>query len=167
MIRKIFVLSAILLCGSMLTAEEAAKTYPEADMKLCYEFFSAMKMEKQFRDMSTQMLNLQVQSNPMLQPFRPEMENFFNRYVNYQTMKEGLAKIYLEIFKPAEIREFIKFYRTPAGQALADKTTLLSAKAAGLSQEIVMKHMPELQKAIEAKALKLQQQKKTFPQTQK
>ena len=156
--KKILLLSAVLVfCGFSASAAEATP----ANLKLCYELFDAMKMEKQLSDTSAQMLALQIQGNPMLVQFKPELEAFYQKCLQFNNLKEGIAKIYLELFTPEQIRDFIRFYKTPSGQAFASKSALLSTKVAALSQQIVMKNMPELQKAIQEKAKKLQEQQKT------
>lgn len=158
--KKILLLSAVLLFGCVaMNAADAVKD-TSADLKLCYELFDVMKLEKQLNDTSEQMLALQMQGNPMLAQFKPELEAFYKKCLRFDNLKEGMAKVYLEVFTPDQIREFIKFYKTPAGQVFASKASLLSTKTAALSQQIVMKNMPELQKAIQEKAVKLQQQQK-------
>ena len=155
--KKILLLSAVLVFGGF--SASAADATP-ANLKLCYELFDAMRMEKQLSETSTQMLALQLQGNPMLMPFKAELEAFYKDCLQFNNLKEGIAKIYLELFTPDQIRDFIRFYRTPSGAAFAEKSSQLSTKVAAFSQQIVLKNMPSLQKAIQEKAAKLQQQKK-------
>lgn len=158
--KKILLLSAVLVFGGFSAG--AAETTPD-NLKLCYELFDAMKMEKQLSESSEQMLALQIQGNPMLVQFKPELEAFYKKCLQFNNLKEGIAKVYLELFTTEQIRDFIRFYKTPSGQAFAGKSSLLSTKVAALSQQIVMKNMPELQKAMQEKAQKMmqQQQQKT------
>lgn len=153
--KKILLLSAVLVFGGF--AADAADVTP-ANLKLCYELFDAMRMEKQLSETSEQMLALQMKGNPLLVQFKPELEAFYKKCLQFNNLKEGIAKIYLELFTPEQIRDFIRFYKTPSGQVFSSKSAALSTRVAALSQEIVMKNMPELQKAIQEKAQKLQQQ---------
>ena len=156
MMKRIVLPLLLVLCVFSAWAEE--KRYSESEYGLCYEMFDAMKMEQQFQKSIDLMLELQMKSNPMLQMFRFEMESFFRRYASYQALKKHLAEIYLDAFTPAEIREFIRFYRSPAGRKLAEKNPELTLKAADLSQTIVKDHLPELQKILQEKMEKMRQQ---------
>ena len=146
----------LVLCVFSAWAEE--KRYSESEYGLCYEMFDAMKMEQQFQKSIDLMLELQMKSNPMLQMFRPEMESFFRRYASYQALKKHLAQIYLDAFTPDDIREFIRFYRSPAGEKLAEKNPELTMKAAELGQKMVKGNLPELQKILREKMEKMRQQ---------
>lgn len=156
MLRKFFLPVLLTICVISAVAEE--KTYGESDYGLCYELFSAMKMEQQFQKSIDLMLELQVKSNPMLQMFRPEMESFFRRYASYQALKKHLAKIYLDTFTQDEIREFIRFYQSPAGAKFAEKNPEITMKAADLGQKMVQSNLPELQKILQEKMAKMRQQ---------
>ena len=155
--KKILLLSAVLVFGGF--AARGADPTP-ANLQLCYDLFDAMKMEKQLTETSEQMLTMQIQGNPMLAQFKPELEAFYKKCLQFNNLKEGIAKVYLELFTPEQIRDFIRFYKTPSGQVFAAKSSLLSTKVAALSQQIVMKNMPELQKAMQEKAQKMLQQQK-------
>jgi hypothetical protein len=47
-----------------------------------------------------------------------------------------------------------KFYKTPTGQKMASKQTVLMSKGGELGQRKLQEHMPELKEAIEAAAKK-------------
>ena len=155
MFRKIILPVVLMICVCS-AAEE--KRYGESDYALCYELFDAMKMEQQFQKSIDLMVELQVKSNPMLQMFRPEMESFFQHYASYQALKKHLARIYLEEFTADDIREFIRFYRSPAGAKLAERNPELAAKAANLGQTMVQDNLPELQKILSEKIEKMGRQ---------
>ena len=146
----------LVLCVFSAWAEE--KRYSESEYGLCYEMFDAMKMEQQFQKSIDLMLELQMKSNPMLQMFRPEMESFFRRCASYQALKRELAQIYLDAFTADDIREFIRFYRSPAGRKLSEKNPELTIKAADLGQKMVKDNLPELQKILQEKMQKMRQQ---------
>ena len=156
MLKKLILPVLLTICVISAAAEE--KTRGESEYGLCYELFSAMKMERQFQKSIDLMLELQIKSNPMLQMFRPEIESFFRRYASYQALKKDLAKIYLDTFTPDEIREFIRFYRSPAGEKLAEKNPELTMRAAELGQKTVQGNLPELQKILREKMEKMRQQ---------
>jgi hypothetical protein len=147
----------LVLCaaGLVLFAQNPAP----ADLKLCYEVLEASQFEKQLNDSSARMLNAQLQASPMLVQFRPELEAFYKKCLNYQTLKEEVAKVYCQMFTPEELRQLIAFYKSPTGRMFVQKSPELTVKITMMTQEIVTKNMPELIKAIQTKAQQLQQKK--------
>lgn len=154
--KKLFCLT-LCLAGVILFAQQKAPS--QADLQLCYEVLKAAQFEEQMTDSGMQMLNAQIQSNPALATYRPELEAFYKRCLNYQAMKEDVAKIYLEVFTPDELRQLIAFYKSPTGKMFLKKTPELTVKVTMMTQDIIAKNMPELIKAIQAKTQQLQQKK--------
>lgn len=147
----------LVLCAAGLAL--FAQSPAPADLKLCYDVLEASQFEKQLNDTSTRMLNAQLQANPMLVQFRPELEAFYKKCLSYQTLKEEVAKVYSQMFTPEELRQLVAFYKSPIGQMFVRKSPELTVKISMMTQEIVTKNMPELIKAIQAKAQLLQQKK--------
>ncbi len=147
------------LCIAVIAVFAQEQKTPSANLKLCYDVLEAAQFEKQLNESGSQMLNAQMQGNPALIPYRPELEAFYKKCLNYQSMKEDVAKIYLQIFTPDELRQLIAFYKSPTGQMFLKKTPELTVKISMLTQEIIAKNMPELVKAIQAKTQQLQQKK--------
>lgn len=154
--KKILCLT-LCIAGAALFAQ--AKTPAPADLKLCYDVLEAAEFEKQMTESGIQMLNAQIQANPALAAYRPELEAFYKKCLNYQAMKEDVAKIYLQVFTPDELRQLIAFYKSPTGRLFLQKTPDLTVKVSMLTQEIIAKNMPELIRAIQAKTQQLQQKK--------
>lgn len=150
MLKKITLAVLASVCLFSASAEELK--YSESDYGLCYELFEVMKMDQHFRKTMDMLLELQMKSNPALQMFRPEMEQFFHRYGSFQELKKPLARVYLDMFTADDIREYIRFYRTPAGGRLAERTSELSGKAAELGRMTIEAHLPELQEILRNKA---------------
>ena len=91
--------------------------------------------------------------------FRPELESFYKKCLNYQTLKEEFAKVYCQMFTPEELRQLIAFYKSPTGRMFLQKSPEGTVKISMMMQGIVKKNMAELIKAIQTKSQQLQQKK--------
>jgi hypothetical protein len=109
-----------------------------------------MGMEKVLAESIDQMLAMQVQQNPALAQFQPQMKAFLSKYMSWASLKDDMARIYMAEFTEAELKELTKFYETPLGKKTIQKMPGLMAKGAEIGQKRVQDHLPELQAALAA-----------------
>ncbi len=148
---------ALCITGIAVFAQETKNV--SVHMQLCYETLEAAQFEKQLKDSAAQLLSAQMQANPALIPYRPELEAFYAKCLNYNEIKDDIAKIYSQLYTPEELRQLIAFYKSPIGQTFLKKNPELTVKFSMLTEKIIAKNAPELVKAIQAKTKQLQQKK--------
>lgn len=102
------------------------------------------------------MVAIQVARNKRISGYEEVLNNFYNKYSNWDIVKDDVIELYTIKFTEAELNELARFYKSPVGQkALAEVPTLmLETIAAG--QKNIEKNLPELQQQIQ----KLQEEKK-------
>lgn len=147
MLRARLYVTAALLAATTLMVRADAPT-PERK-QAAMDLLLVMKMDVVMDDMIKQMLDAQIQSNPDIARFRPQMEAFFAKYISWAALKDDLASIYAEEFTEDEMKEIGNFYKTPTGQKLAQKLPVLTTKGAQLGQQRVQQNMAELQQSIQ------------------
>ena len=64
--------------------------------------------------------------------------------LSWDKIKDDYITLYAEVFTKDEIKDLIKFYESPAGQAFIKKQPELNQKSMMLSQKMMMKIMPKL-----------------------
>jgi uncharacterized protein len=111
-----------------------------------------MDMEKMLTQSIDQMLKAQVQANPTIAPYEPQMRAFFAKYMSWASMKEDTINIYMGEFSEDELKQLAAFYQTPVGRKSIQKMPGLLAKGMEMGQRRVQEHLPELQAAISAQA---------------
>jgi hypothetical protein len=126
-----------------------ARAADPARTKAAEELLVAMKADKTLDDTIAQMLDAQAKQNPMIVKFRPAMEKFFRKHMSWDALKGEMAALYAEEFTADELAELTKFYKTPLGQKIAEKTPKLAAKGAELGIARVQKNQDELKRMIE------------------
>lgn len=146
---KSFVFS--LLLGAITLGQPALARADEASHRKAAEtLFALMEMETLLSQSVDQMLAMQVQQNPALAQFQPQMKAFLNKYMSWASMKEDMTKIYTAEFSESELKELGKFYETPLGKKAVQKMPALMAKGAEIGQKRVQDHLPELEAALAA-----------------
>lgn len=144
-------LVAVLLCAGRAAAQPTPA--PQTPVSPTHraaalELLEAMRVSEALQLSIETILDAQLQSNPELRPVEGVMRDFFARYMSWENLKEGYARIYAGAFTEPELREMTAFYRTPTGQKLARATPQLMREGSELGQRAVQEHMAELQQAV-------------------
>ena len=130
------------LCSAQAQADDASH------MASVQELFKVMHMDETMAKSIDAMLDQQVKQNPLIGRFRAVMSAFLQKHMSWQSIEPEMAKIYMQEFTEAEIKEMSTFYKTPLGQKVITKTPAMMAKGAEIGQARVQQNMAELQKMI-------------------
>ena len=137
------------LIGAVAFFQPAPAHADEASHRKAVDsLFALMGMENVLAQSIDQMLAMQVEQNPAIAQFQPQMKAFLNKYMSWASLKDDMAKIYMAEFSESELNELSKFYQTPLGKKTIQKMPGLMAKGAEIGQKRVQEHMPELQAAL-------------------
>lgn len=128
----------------------------------------ALQMERVMQQSIEASLNVQIQQNPRLAPYREVMLGFFARHMSYATVKDDLVGIYAGSFTGEELVTLREFYLTPVGRKAIELMPSLLAQGMQMGQQRVKAHLGELEALIQAeaerlKAQQLQQQQQQQP----
>jgi uncharacterized protein len=112
-----------------------------------------------------QAIDIQLQQNPTMSPYRTVLTRFFNKYMSYASMKPFLLKMYADTFTADELNELNKFYASPAGRKSLQVMPTLMAKGSQYGAQQVRAHMPELQSMFAEESKRIQQLQKSNQET--
>lgn len=140
--KKLLVASCVLLFTFAVSADDTTKA--EATKGL----FKVMNMQKTYEKSLSTMIEIQLESNPQLQPLRETFTSFMNKYLSWGVIENDMIKIYSDAFSLEELKELTAFMSTNVGKKWAEQGPELMRKGAELGQSIVKKHLPELQKMV-------------------
>lgn len=107
-----------------------------------------MGLERSMMAGATAMVDLQIQQNPTLAPYREVMLKWVEKYMTWDAVAPALIDLYTETFTESELKELIAFYKTPTGQKTLTELPGLMQKGAALGVEIGKTHAPELEQMI-------------------
>ena len=151
--RKLLVASLFSAFALFAQGGQAAET---GSLQAAYELFDSVDMKGTLDATMEKMMQLQLQQNPALLPYRGVMQSFLRKYLSYESLRDELAKIYSEEFSEGELHEITQFYKTQTGQKALKKIPLLTEKGAQLGMSRVQGHLPEFKAMIEAEAKRIQ-----------
>ncbi len=148
---------ALMSIAPMSSADPAAEK--EAAILL-----STMGIEQAMTETMSQMLNIQLEQNPEIVPYRQVMLDFLNKHMSYESLKPELIRIYADTFTAAELREINAFYATKTGRKTIEKMPVLTEQGAQLGAARVQANIEELEAMIQAEAERIERlQKKDQP----
>jgi uncharacterized protein len=146
-------LVALLLLG-VFPLVQAAEDQNSSHYKAAEQMLNLMDMPHILQKSVDEMVKVQVQQNPSIAPFETVMKQFLAKYMNWESLKPDMIKIYMDEFTEPELAELNKFYQTPVGKKTIERMPTLMSKGAQLGAQRVQAHMPELQAAIAEEAKK-------------
>lgn len=145
--RKLLViLTVILSLGYTATADEASHK------ELVEQLFVVTNMKEGFDNTCTEVIDMQVNSNPMMMPFKGVLTEFFTRYMSWENIKPEIAKLYMETFTEDELRDIVSFLSSPVGIMYTEKSFDLTMKSMEIGQKQVEEHLGELDAMLAAEA---------------
>ena len=101
------------------------------------------------------MLELQIQQNPALAPFKEVMLEFFEKYMGYESLKPELLRLYNENFTEQELKELNDFYRTDTGKKSIELMPYLVQQGSMIGVQRFQANQDELRRMIELEAARL------------
>lgn len=117
---------------------------------------STIGMDTVLEQTISQMLDIQLQQNPALAPFKQVLLRFFNKHMSYESLKPEMVAIYSEAFTSTELKEINAFYKTPAGSKTIEKMPELMAKGGQIGAKRVQDNIQELQEMIKVETDRIQ-----------
>ncbi len=101
------------------------------------------------------MLELQIQQNPALAPFKEVMLEFFEKYMGYESLKPELLRLYNENFTEQELKELNDFYRTDTGKKSIELMPYLVQQGSMIGVQRFQANQDELRRMIELEAARI------------
>ena len=120
------------------------------------KLLTTMGMKEVMVQSMSQMLDLQLQQNPTLAPFKSVMMSFFNKHMSWESLKPEFLKIYSEAFSAKELHEINEFYATDTGKKTIQLMPSLMAQGGQIGVGRVQANIGEFQAMIKAESERLQ-----------
>lgn len=138
----------------MLSVAPSAHADDKSYRAALLEYFELADMDGLMQRSIEVMLTAQIQNNPQLAPFAPQLKQFFTKYIGWASLRDEFAQIYQKAFTEAEFKEALAFYKTPVGRKALKQMPQLMEQGAQLGARRVQEHMAELQQMLQQEAAK-------------
>ena len=146
---KVFVLITALGMSSMSLADAASEKEAE-------KLLNMVGTQEVMEQSMSQMLDIQLQQNPALAPYKGVMMEFLNENMSYESLKPELIKMYSEEFTSSELSEINAFYSTDVGKKSIEKMPTLMMQGGQLGATRVQENIGDLQAMIQAESERIQ-----------
>lgn len=150
---KLVTISVLVTCLT-LSALSSADTASEKEAE---KLLDLIGMEDALVQSMSTMLDMQLQQNPALSPYKQVMMEFFHKYMGYDSLKKDMVKIYSETFTASELREISEFYATDAGKKTIEKMPALMSQGGQIGAIRIQENIGELEAMIEAEAERIKE----------
>ena len=146
---RVIVLITALCVSSMSLADAASEKEAE-------KLLNMVGTQEVMEQSMSQMLDIQLQQNPALAPYKGVMMEFLNENMSYESLKPELIKMYSEEFTSSELREINAFYLTDVGKKSIEKMPKLMMQGGQLGATRVQENINDLQAMIQAESERIQ-----------
>lgn len=120
------------------------------------ELLHIMGVERTMMAGMTAMVDVQIQQNPTLGPFRETMLKWAEKYMTWEEVSPQFMDLYAGTFTEAELKALVGFYKTPTGQKVLLEMPGLMQKGAAIGADLAKKYAPQLEQMIRERAQELE-----------
>lgn len=135
---------SVLLLAAGLTAAQTAAPAIDSHTQAALDLIVASRTDETFEQMKNptgpMVENTIAQfqgcasAKPVLDEFAAEMGKVSFSEAQIQDVRLDLAKVYAEVFSEAELKEMVRFFASPTGQKMLDKTPDVMQRGMAASQ---------------------------------
>lgn len=136
--------------GSVLAQEKASVLHRKA----AEDFLVAMQTPEQLQEGITSMVDLMLQAQPMMGPYRQTIKDFYMKYLSWPALKDDYIDITADLLSEAELNEITAFFETPVGKTFIEKQPEMFQRTSELGFEMMQEHQQELMDILEEEAAK-------------
>lgn len=155
--KRLLMLSALLL--TLVTASLQTSAGGQSHYQAAEQLLDMMEMDSLMQKSIRQLLQVQLQRQPQMEPYKDVMLEFLSSYLSWDKLKNEYVDIYVSEFSEKELRDMIAFYETDTGKKAMSKLPQLMSRGAQIGSRRVQENAHVLRQMIAEKAQELQKQK--------
>jgi len=141
-------LVTLLLVALIYSAPGISLADTDSHRQAVETLFKLTHMEQKVNESVDNVLLIQLQQSPQLEPHRQALDDFLQRHIGWASMKDEIAAMYMEMFSEKELKEMNAFYMTPTGQRVITDVPQLVQRRNQLAMQHMQENIGELQKLI-------------------
>jgi hypothetical protein len=108
-----------------------------------------MEVDKSLPRLAEQLAESQIKQNPQLASQRDIFQKFFNKYLNWESVKDETITAYTQEFTEPELKKLTEFYKTPLGKKASEKMPMLVFLSGQIGLQKAQANQAELRQMIE------------------
>jgi hypothetical protein len=144
----------MLLCSCLITValglySDVALGDEQSHRKAAENLLIVMEVDKSLPQIAAQVVENQLQQNPQLASQRELLQKFFNKYLNWASVREDTITAYTQEFNEPELKKLTEFYATPVGKKANEKMPKLVFIAGQIGLKKAQANQAELQQMMD------------------
>ncbi|HRZ40737.1 MAG TPA: DUF2059 domain-containing protein [Candidatus Omnitrophota bacterium] len=146
----VFVLVAVVLVvGVPVWAQDA-------HLQAAEDFLVALKVPEQMKQATDDYIDLMLQGQPMMAPYRATIKAFYDKYVSWEALRAEYLQIVTGLWSEQDLKDLTAFFKGETGQKFVNQQGELFQKTSELGFRAAQEHQDELIANIQAEAEKYQ-----------
>ncbi|MEW5895155.1 MAG: DUF2059 domain-containing protein [Candidatus Omnitrophota bacterium] len=145
-----------LMAVAVLAGGTAGVLLAQADthQQAAEDFLIAMKTPEQLQEGIDSMVDLMLQAQPMMMPYRQTIKDFYNKYLSWESLKGDYTAITVDLFTEDQLKEITNFFKTEVGQQFIEQQPEMFERTSELGFRIMQEHQEELLQILQTEAEK-------------
>ena len=141
-----------LLTIALVCHPSVSRGNEQSHRKAAENLLIVMEVDKSLPKIAEQVLENQLQQNPQLASQRDIFQKFFNKYLNWESVKEDTITVYTQEFTEPELKKLAEFYKTPVGKKASEKMPKLVFISGQIGLQKAQANQAELRQMMEERA---------------
>lgn len=109
-----------------------------------YELVELLGGKDQLLDIQSQLVDSLPSANPALDGYQLIVADWASQHLDWEEIREGMAKVYRDYFTAVELEKMLEFYRSPTGRKSVLLMPTLFREGSQIGMELAQAHKPEL-----------------------
>jgi hypothetical protein len=136
--------------SGLVSAQEAQDAHQQA----AEAFLLSMNTPEQLKEGITAMVDMMMQQNPMMEPYRQTITGFYQKYLSWEALRKEYIAVAKDLLTEAELKEITAFFGTPAGKTFIEKQPEMFQRTSEMGFRIMQDNQQELMDLLQAEAEK-------------
>jgi uncharacterized protein len=138
-----------LLTIALVCHPSVSRGNEQSHRKAAENLLIVMEVDKGLPVLAEQLVESQIKQNPQLASQRDIFQKFFNKYLNWESVKDDTITVYTQEFTEPELKKLAEFYKTPLGKKANEKMPQLVFISGQIGLKKAQGNQAELRQMIE------------------
>jgi len=143
--------------ATSVSADQAS--HQQAVQKL----FELTQMQQKIEESVQSVLTMQLAQSPELKDHKIVVQEFLERHIGWQSLKDALTEMYLQEFSEQEVNDMNAFYSSATGRKVIERLPVLVQIRNQLASKRLQENIGELQYELSSKQKQQQQKPASHP----
>jgi len=137
--------------------EQSNVVIQDESLNAALQLFDSIGMSKMMDELIDQVLEIEMQKNPAMAPYKKTLRVFFENHLSYKSLRIDLAEIYADHFTKSELVQLAEFNSSALGKKSMKVMPTLYRKGSELGMSRVQGNIDELTDMIKEESERIQE----------